>query len=138
MATELKSWSGLKLNIEAWWKAQEGQAIKGVLLQRNRNPGGRVNTPFYVLQLTEVNSDLQMKGQDMKCEKGVQVAVPENSGLQGLDELLGCEVQIKVLKVRQWETDDGELRDIKEYDVKHGDVVNQAAASRFRPGRELR
>jgi hypothetical protein len=134
MAEQMKSWSGLRLNIEAWWAPKKGDFIKGVLLQRNKNPGGKINQPFYVIQLTAPCEQLQMKKAPIKGEKGMQVGVAENMGLVGLDELLGFEVKIKLVEVREFTNDDldGEIREVKEYDVQHSEkVVNERAASRY-------
>ena len=128
------SWSGARLSIKAFWNPEIGDTVKGILLQRNRNPGGRVAAPFYVLQLTAPTDKLKMKDEPVKGEKGDNVAVPENIGLQGLDELLGYEVQIKLTNKTDFATNDGEVREVKEFDVKHSaEVVNQAAAQRYRP-----
>lgn len=128
------SWSGARLSIKAFWNPEIGDMVKGVLLQRNRNPGGRIASPFYVLQLTAPTDKLKMKDEAVKGEKGDNIAVPENIGLQGLDELLGYEVQIKLTNKNEFATEDGELREVKEFDVKHSaEVVNQAAAQRYRP-----
>lgn len=128
------SWSGARLSIKAFWNPEIGDMVKGVLLQRNRDPRGKVRAPFYVLQLTAPTDKLKMKDEAVKGEKGDNIAVSENAGLSGLEELLGYEVQIKLLGKTEFATDDGELREIKEFDVKHSaEVVNQAAAQRYRP-----
>lgn len=131
---EFKSWSGQRLNIEGFWAPEKGDKIQGVLLQRNRNPGGRVNAPFYVLQLTKPCDKVKMKEEMTLKAKGDNVAVPENINLVGLDELLGYEVLISMTDKTEFTTEDGEVREVKQFDVKHSDApVNEAAAQRYRP-----
>lgn len=133
MADEMKSWGGARLDFKGWWAAKKGDSVSGILLQRNRNPGGRVNTPFYVLQLTKACIGT-MRQEKVEMTKGDNIAVPENANLAGLDELLGYEVIIKVTDVKEFTTDDGEVREIKQFDVKHSaEVKNLQAASRYRP-----
>ena len=131
---DMKSWSGLRLPIKAFWNPEKGDKVKGILMQRNRNPGGRVNAPFYVIQLTAPCDKAKMKDEVVKMEKGENIAVPENINLVGLEELLGYEVQLTLTDVTEFTTEDGEIREVKQFDVKHSDdIKNQAAASRFRP-----
>ncbi len=137
---DMKSWSGAKLAIKAFWAPDAaGDKVEGVLLQRNRNPGGRINAPFYVLQLTKPCEKAMLKNEAVKMDKGENIAVPENVNLAGLDELLGYEVQLTFKGTEEFNTTDGEVREVKQFDVKHSaDVVNQAAASRYRPGNAVR
>lgn len=135
---EFVSWSGQRFQIEGFWAPEKGEKVQGVLIQRNRNKGGKVATPFYVLQLTKPCDKVKLQDKVMKKDKGTMIAVPENSSLEGLDELLGFEVMLTLTDVRPWQfvSEDGEVEDrtIKEFSIKHSaEVVNKAAASRYRP-----
>lgn len=136
---EMKSWSGARLPIKAFWNPEVGNKVKGILLQRNRNPGGRINAPFYVVQLTVPCEQGKLKDAVVKLEKGENIAVAENANLAGLDELLGYEIEITLKGSDEFPAEDGEVRTINQFDVKHSaDVVNQAAASRYRAPVETR
>lgn len=129
--SEMKSWSGKKIDFKAWWNPKKGSVIQGVLMQRNRASGGSVRTPFYVLQLTKACAEGIMRDKALECAKNEYMAVPENNALIGLDELLGCEVKIKSLDATEFTTDDGEVRMLKQFEVEHStDIINQEAAKR--------
>lgn len=134
MADNMVSWSGARLPIEGFWNPKKGDIVKGILLQRNRNPGGRVNAPFYVLQLTQPCAEVKMKDKTLKLEKGQNIAIAENVNLVDLKELLGYEVQLKLTDITEFATEDGEVREVKQFDVKHSEKVqNEKAAARYRP-----
>lgn len=130
--SEFKSWSGKKIDFKAWWNAKKGSKIQGVVVQRNRASGGTVRTPYYVLQLTNAKgAEGKMRDKSIELAKGDYVAVAENNQLIGLDELLGYEVIIQLVDETEFTTEDGEVRSLKQFDVKHSEeVVNQEAAKR--------
>lgn len=114
-------WSGQRLEIVAWWTPEKGQYVTGILMQRNARPGGKINQPFYVLELTEESEVTPVNEDKPKMmAAGTRVAVPESYNLADLDQLIGYEVQLTCSEFRTFERD-GEERTIRSFEVEHSE-----------------
>jgi hypothetical protein len=113
-------WSGQKIAIAGWWAPAPGERICGIVMQKQENKTGRIAQPFFVLQLTEENT-IQPVGnpESVPMPEGTMVAVPENFNLEGMDKLMGYEVQITCTGLKTFNTGYGDERTVKEFEILH-------------------